>query len=257
MDDPRKIDWLFDVVDSSRIQRDSNFKTIVFSDTLLAFNTNRGLSGWSKSVELMFLIELVQELAHRITGSEIAFRAVITEGEFNYRQLKNFEAYYGSALLKTYDSEKAIKSTGLFIDSSLRDAQNVFRTSPFVDGFDSVFTMNSLERAYHESRQLSQHPDKPPFAPDEFTATDAQGQFYIYCEIQQLRFIRHQSLSHPNEKVRAKYISTWKTYLDFLPEALELLEDSDFDPRSLFLTDWAHCEERFDQRHLTEATQLP
>ena len=55
-------------MDSAKLHQDSNFKTIAFSDTIVAYQEIRNLDEEMKSTELMFLIELTQEIFIRLSG---------------------------------------------------------------------------------------------------------------------------------------------------------------------------------------------
>ncbi len=79
-----KVSKLFQIIDSARLHHDSHFNTIVFSDTIVSYNKNTNYSKEAKEVEMMYLIELTQELFLKLIGSNIFFRAIITEGEFHH-----------------------------------------------------------------------------------------------------------------------------------------------------------------------------
>lgn len=72
-----KVYRLFEIIDSARIQHGSNFMAIVFSDTIIAYNRHTNLSKKAKEVEVIYLIELTQELFSKLIGTNIFFRAVI------------------------------------------------------------------------------------------------------------------------------------------------------------------------------------
>jgi hypothetical protein len=137
--DTARVERLYQIIDNARLHRDSNYRAIVFSDTIVAYHTHSNLTGKSKAIELMFLIELTQELFLRLVGSGIFFRAVITEGSFHHKKLKNLEAFYGQALVDTYRAEKSLSSIGLFLDNKLRRFNQVFRWRIFSPQFDFVY----------------------------------------------------------------------------------------------------------------------
>jgi hypothetical protein len=65
---PTKVRRLFQALDECAIHRDSNFRTVVFSDTLLAYNSVNPIGEGYMSPELMYLIEGVQDITHRLVG---------------------------------------------------------------------------------------------------------------------------------------------------------------------------------------------
>src|SRR5438876_114995 len=118
--EPAKVERLFRMLNDARIHADSNYQSIAFSDTIVAYNRQRDLSGTAKATELMFLIELTQELFLRLAGSRIFFRAVITEGPFFHQKMEHMDAFFGQALVDTYRAEKQLVGLGLFLDVNLR-----------------------------------------------------------------------------------------------------------------------------------------
>ena len=109
--DSNKVRRLFNMLDAINIHKDCNFKSIIFSDTLIAYNV---LNEHSQTCyEFMFLVEFVQDIAHRLTGSNLFFRAIIRFGEFEVQKLTHFDAYFGEALINSYKDEKDLP-VGLF-----------------------------------------------------------------------------------------------------------------------------------------------
>ena len=137
--DNKKTDDLFNIINNSHIQNDSNFKTIVFSDTLLAYNVYDDLNIEMKSIEIMYIIKLVQDIFKRLVDMNIFFKAIITEGEFTYKKLTNIESYYGQALIDTYKDEKDLTGTGLFLDKKLRKLNRIFLYYDYSDDYDYIF----------------------------------------------------------------------------------------------------------------------
>ena len=100
MGEPDKIERIFSIIDGANIHEDANYRTIIFSDTILAYNKYTSLSPKSKEIEFMYLVEFAQDLRRRLTGEDVFFRAIITEGQFRAKQLENFQSYYGKALVR-------------------------------------------------------------------------------------------------------------------------------------------------------------
>jgi hypothetical protein len=250
--DSEKIDWLFMQLDDARIHQDSNYRSIVFSDTLIAYNTKIIRSREAKTIEVMFLIELVQEFLSRLVGSGISFRAIITEGDFQYKRLHNIDAYYGQALVKACEDEKEIGSTGLYLDHSLSDFNSIFKTCRYSDRYDFVFVTQKLYEI--EGSTSDYYGDKVvirgcklPIPNDILGDYDELGS-RLYEEVIHLRDIFHGLNTHQDEKVRSKYCENWKMYETQYPNVTRCLCESNFDPRCLTDLDWTAIEEQFAKR---------
>lgn len=258
--EPEQISWLYKVIDAARIHKDSNYRTIVFSDTLLAYNSQTPTYGNQKAAELMFLIELVQEFSHRLAGSGIFFRALITEGEFTHDKLQNIEAYYGPALVDTYDAEKSLVGVGLFLDKKIDRFNLVFRSREFSPEFDFVYTLLDLTRLGEYTEGNGSGPLKlgPAILPlPAELVTEASIEYRVLCEIKQLQEIHTGMTQHPLPAVRAKFLATWKMYELQLPNLTRALADSGFDPRALLDLDWSTFTSDFEKNHRKKATEQP
>ena len=73
VNDDALADRLFKIIDNARIHRDANFRAIVFSDTIIAYNIHSNIGAGHKATELMYLIEFAQDLFLRLIGSGIFF----------------------------------------------------------------------------------------------------------------------------------------------------------------------------------------
>jgi len=255
INEPKKIEWLYKALDASRIHNDRNYRTIVFSDTLLAYNSADYTSSKKeayKSVELMFLIELVQELANRLVGSGITFRAIITEGEFEHSNFSNFEAYYGNALVNAYDSEKSIVGTGLYLDKKLKQFNRVFTTRSFSPEYDFVYILtNLLELSGYieDGEYLSQ---TFPIPSESVTLQGVES--YVYTDIRHLQQI-YTGTQHQIPTVRAKYLATWDMYEKQMLDITTTLKNNNFVPESLIDLNWNPIANEFENNHLFSATE--
>ena len=247
-----KVERLFEILDSAALHKDANYKVIVFSDTVLAYNAHDSLTGTVKATELMFLIELVQDLLLRLIGTGIFFRAVITEGEFNHSKLKNIQAYYGKSLIDTYRSEKAIVGTGLYVDRRLERFNRIFRFRPFSDLYQFVYLTHSMTRLTPSLTEVPPgfevltDPDPDfPMSREVFEFHDPQVLF-IYLEIQHLAEVHRLMNNHPDQAVRAKHLATWNMYLQGYPKLVKSLVDHDFSPLGIADIDWTRAKEHFE-----------
>jgi hypothetical protein len=116
-EETERVGALMRVIDQLNAHRHPNFKSIVFSDTLLVYNTDDARNEDDDRYLVMYLIEFAMDLHSRLVGSGIFLRAVIRWGQFNDARLKNIETFYGSALIEAYWYEKTIPCTGLFLDN--------------------------------------------------------------------------------------------------------------------------------------------
>lgn len=125
---PSKVRELFNIINKLNLHYHESFQTIVFSDTILVYNKDYALRDYDKEYYIMYLIEFVEELFYQIAGKSYFFRALIVSGDFFFEQTKNFQQYYGSALLKAYNAEKVIKASSLFIETKINKYNKVFHT---------------------------------------------------------------------------------------------------------------------------------
>jgi hypothetical protein len=245
----KKVSRLYDIIDNARIHHDANFNTIVFSDTIVAYNRHTNLSKRDKEVEVMYLIELTQEFFYRLIGSSVFFRAVITEGEFFHERLENLEAYYGAALVETYRAEKELSGTGLFLDRKLRDLNQVFRFKEFSNRFDYIFLTHmcsGLTPWLNRNVDDNEKPDYSEFPIPSELLTDAGLEFMAYQELVHFREVYENMNKHPDPKVRQKYLTTWSMYSQAYPGLTRSLVEHNFDPNGMATLDWNKAKEMYE-----------
>ena len=245
----KDVELLYRIIDKARIHQDSNYQAIVFSDTIIAYNKLKNLSERSKEIEVMFLIELTQELFSKLIGRNIFFRAVITEGEFTHYQLNNLEAYYGPALIEAYLAEKKLSGTGLFLDQKLRGLNKVFRFKKFSDKFDYIFLTHMCSGLTHWlSRNVDDNEEADysfyPMPPE--LLTDAALEFMAYPELIHFREVYENMNNHPEPKVREKYLTTWNMYSLAYPGLMRSLIKHNMEPSGMADLDWTKAKEMFE-----------
>ena len=235
---------LFRIIDSGALHRDTCYKAIVFSDTVLVYNTVRDLSGNTKSNELMFLMELVQDLLYRITGSNIFFRAIITEDDFTHEKLGNLDAFYGPALINAYRAEKKIIGTGLFLQKSLEEYNLCFPHAEYSPEYDFIYltqrcsSLHSLS-AFEKGKREIQF----PIPPEIFLLMGlAAG---IYPELIHFQEIYWNMQQNPDPRARAKHEFTWSRYELVYPSLMKTLVAHGFSPNALSNIDWGETGEIF------------
>lgn len=240
---------LYKIINNARIHHDSNYNAIIFSDTIVAYNRHTNLSKELKEIEVMYLIELTADLFFRLIGTNIFFRAIITEGEFIHYQLENIEVYYGAALVEAYRSAKELSGTGLFLDRKLRDLNQVFRFKEFSSKFDYIFLTHRcsgltpwLERKVDDNER----PDYSDYPlPPEWIADQAMESI-VYPELVHFREIYENMNNHPEPKVREKYLTTWNMYSQAYPGLTRSLVEYKFDPNGMAHLDWSRAKEMYD-----------
>ena len=245
----KKVNDLYTIIDNARIHRDSNFRAIVFSDTIIAYNKYANLSTESKEVEVMYLIELTQQLFSMLIGTNIFFRAVITEGEFHHNKLKNLEAYYGEALVEAYRAEKNLSGTGLFLNRKLRGFNQVFRFKEFSNKFDYIFLTHmcsSLTSWLSRNVDDNKKPDYKAFPLPPELITDAGLEYLAYPELVHFSEVYENMNNHPEPKVREKYLTTWNMYTLAYPGLMRSLVDYNFDPNGMSHLDWNEAKKIYE-----------
>lgn len=247
--DTGRVDELFQILDGARLHTDSNYRTIVFSDTILAYNRHTDLSSGAKAVELMYLIELTQELMQRLTGKGIFFRAVITQGNFVHAKLKHLEAYYGEALISAYRAEKGLIGTGLFLDRKLRPLQNIFKFKAFSEQYDFIYLTHITSGLLNwRKREVDSDDDDNdasfPLPAELLTAAGIE--LMIYHELVHFREVHATMNDNPDPGVRAKHLATWNMYVRAYPELMRALEAKKFDFRAVAELDWSEAKANFE-----------
>ncbi len=248
-----RVEKLYSVIDDAGLHRDSNFKAIVFSDTIVAYGTHSNLEGASKANELMFLIELTQEFFLRLIGSGIFFRAVITEGAFHHKKLKNLESFYGQALVDAYRAEKGLTGTGLFLNNKLRQFNQVFRSRIFSPQFDFVYLTHYSTGLTPASEDLLEPASvfaNPEFPLPEIMLTASSIEYLVYPEIVHFREVYDQMNNHTDPNVRVKHLATWNMYCLGYPKLMRSLVDHKFAPEGLAQMDWSEAKRLFETERI-------
>lgn len=229
--DPRKVARIYSILDSLNVHRHNSFKTIVFSDTVLVYNTDPAKDDETRQYLVWYLSEFAEDLHHRLTGQDIYFRATLVAGDFLHYKLKHVECFYGTALISAYLAEKDIPSLGLFMDQECARYNRYFRLAPFNKEFSFVYLSRSLE-------QLNTTVGgRFPFPNHQVLAGDMAP--YIAFQVKFLKDIHHEMRNHPVPHVRVKFLTAWDFHKKRYPEMLKVLEESQFDPRTLGIaSDW-------------------
>src|SRR5271169_2114681 len=100
---------------SLHVHTHPSFRAIVFSDTILVYNTEGQDAAFDRHYLVMYLCEFAHDLQQRLTEKDIFFRAVLVKGAFHHYELNGIPCFFGEALIRAYLSERTIKAIGLFM----------------------------------------------------------------------------------------------------------------------------------------------
>lgn len=223
---PKKIDELYNIIDNLNVFDDKSFKAVVFSDTILIHNTKPAEYDALNPAILMYMLEFITDLLMSTIELEIHFRAIITKGEFKFKALKNFDSYYGEALVMAHSSEKQIKAMGIFLDNKLTPQNVSFKSTKYNERFDFVYPFRTL------------------FPFDLFQQTDFPVKEYIYFEgpnelKETVQYFKRLHLGandlELNWSVREKYLNTYGMFKLKYSGILSFLEQNNFNHKSIAL----------------------
>lgn len=215
--EPRKVARVYAILDRLNVHNHPNFKTIVFSDTILVYNPDEVNSDAERNYLVWYLTEFAEDLHHRLTGQNIWFRAVLLAGQFNHYRLKNVECFYGDALIKAYESEKSLPLIGLVMDKSAVPYNRYFQLENFGGDYSFVYL----------SRNIKALDDLTVEYPNiEWIVSDMAPD--IPYDVRFLSDIYDLMRSNSNPLVRAKALTTWDFYSRKYPEMLSALVASGF-----------------------------
>ncbi len=214
-----KIPQVFEIIDELSVHSHYAFRAIVFSDTIIVYNENDEMPS---HYYVTYLIEFAQQLFYRLLSIGVYFRGLITYGEFEFHVLKNIHAYWGNALIDTYNDEKNIEGFGLFVRKDLSNDILVFEKMSVGDNYDYVFLCQSYINLYKKV-----HGELPIdivllTETDEFDRIDEDLKFF-----REISFLKEQ---HPCVEIRGKYKTVYDRYKEKTPKFLKVFEEQGFLP---------------------------
>lgn len=219
--DYTKIERLFNIIDSLNAQKHPNFKTVVFSDTILIFNQDNPETNYDHYYLVMYCCEFAQDLLYRCFDQDIQFRAILTYDYFQYKQLNNIEAYFGNALVNTYNKEKEITGLWLYIDKRINKYNKYFASDTFDDDLNFVFLLKSMERL--KKYGVTDFPIDKYFAEPE---TEFMG---LKIEFKILQTVWENIKTQTDSRVRSKYLQTYELYRNRYKDFFLEIEHNNFD----------------------------
>lgn len=220
---------LYRRIDRLNVHSDRAFTCIVFSDTILVYGTE----GWNKhpNQALMWLIEFAQDLFYNLISLDVHIRAYITKGIFEHTRLNNIEAYYGDALIDCYEREKAIKCSGVFLDSKLAQFSNIFHLTKYDKYSHFVHVMQHLEDVSWEYKEY-------PISGEMLEATGMEWwTAYLLKYLQNIH--KRASDDELPAEVRLKYKNAWKMISSRHAGLCRRLVEANFEFKKVVTLDWS------------------
>lgn len=219
----------------------------MFSDTILVYNDFELRTDHDHEYAVMFSCEFAQDLASRLVGKNVFFRAILEYGDFSHESLENVQSFFGTALVGAYSREKQIQAVGLFATDSCIARNQVFPSERFSDGLHFVFLHQSLQRLQENTR--GSLPSDPLFVVDTDDYHD------ILWDLSFLASLFKNMREHPDQRVRGKHLATYDLYRRKYPELLAAFEASQFQPECICpKVDWSSRKARFrDETECTDA----
>ncbi len=222
---------LYERLDSLNAHTHPSFSTIVFSDTIVIYNKD-DLDWDAKDITAIVsrLCEFAADLFYRLISQDIHFRAYICCGQFVHSKLKNIEAFYGGALIRSYQREREIQCAGLFIENELVPYLQFFTSDQYDEHCHYVHLMQRLHEISFEENN---------YPIDENLITPLGLELFLAYDIAYLRNIHShmQNMDLP-PRVRVKYLSAWQMIQKQHRPLLNVLEHAQFDPRAVCDMDW-------------------
>jgi len=215
--EPRKVARVYAILDTLNVHQHPNFKTIVFSDTILVYNPDDVLSDEDRRYLVWYLTEFAEDLHRRLTGQDIWFRAVLLAGQFNHYRLQNVECFYGDALIKAYEAEKILPLIGLVMDKSALPYNRFFQVEQFSGDFSFVYLSRQLRSLDEFTRTYpTTYWEVSDMAPD------------VAFDVHFLADIHTLMREHASPIVRAKALTTWDFYSRKYPAMTSALVAANF-----------------------------
>jgi len=217
---PERIPHLYEVIDSLNAHKHPDFKTIVFSDTILVYNAYAPVSMDDHEFAVMYSIEFAHDLLDRTIGKDIFFRGILSFGHFDDYDLKNIRCFYGTELIRSYIREKKIKVTGLFIDIACQKYNRIFPVTEYQPGLSHVFfyrELGTVEALLKEKANIA-----------EFLSLEEESQWGIAKITRLLEDHFRLKSNHPDEPVKTKHENSWAIYAKQYPRFTKKLVESDF-----------------------------
>lgn len=239
-DEPRKVVRVYEILDTLNVHSRSDFKVIVFSDTILIYNSQPATTNTESTFCVQTLVDCAEDLHHRLVGQDIFFRGVIVKGDFEHYRRSHVERFFGGALITAYHAEKDIPSLGLFVTDECK-AFGLFQpTAAFSPGLSFVFLCHGLRCL--SMLATSAWPIDLGGSPGEDYG------IHVPWDVRFLKDIHSQMRGHPSPAVRTKFLTAWDFYQRQYPDALAALVQHNFSVRALATSDWGQATKALEEK---------
>lgn len=221
--EPCKIEKIFRIIDGLSVYEHYAFETIVFSDTILVFNKNDDAPN---HYYVTYLIEFAQQLFYRLLSIDVYFKGLITYGDFNFKQMNNIQAYWGEALIETYNDANNLQGFGLFVNRKLSADVVTFDKLDNVDSkYDFIFLCQSYINLFRTTKGELPIEKEILYETDEYNQIDEDLSFF--------RKIRHAKDKCANQYIANKYLYVYMWYRNYTYPLFKQLEADNFSPFAL------------------------
>lgn len=146
LNDPRKVARVYSILDKLNVHDHPNFKTIVFSDTILTYNPEHVETQKDREYIVWYMTEFAEDLYSRLIGQDIYFRAILVGGDFHHFQLENVQCFFGGALIRAYLAEQGMPFFGLVMHKDCVPYNRYFRLEDFNEEFSFVYLSRPIEQ---------------------------------------------------------------------------------------------------------------
>ena len=218
IDDPRKVARVYSILDKLNVHDHPNFKTIVFSDTILTYNPELVETDEDREYIVWYLTEFAEDLYSRLVGQDIQFRAILVAGDFHHFQLENIECFFGGALIRAYLAEQGMPYFGLVMHKDCVPYNRFFRLDEFNEEVSFVYLSRPIEhlhqigvKSYPSS--MWEVADMAPHMPES------------------VRFLKETYAlmrSRYSPSIRAKALTVWDFYSRRYPQITSALVETNF-----------------------------
>jgi hypothetical protein len=235
--DRSRAEEVYNIIDELNVfSHAPNFKCLVFSDTIVVYSDFDWATDRDRSPSIMWMCEFAQDLFYRLIGRDIHFRGILTVGDFQHSTLKHIEAFFGTALVRTYMHEKNIVCMGLFMDNALTSYSDIFKTTPYDDTYHFVHIMQTLGTI--------SFPDADYPLPTDLILPLGTEYLHAYDFVYLRNIYRHMNDTSILPHIRAKYLGTWHMLRTASTNLLDAFEKGGLDPRAICDFDWSEAMRR-------------
>lgn len=220
---PCKIEKIFQIIDRLSVYKHYAFETIVFSDTILVFNKKYNAPN---HYYVTYLIEFAQQLFYKLLSIDVYFKGLITYGEFNFKSMNNIQAYWGEALIETYNDANLLQGLGLFVNKKLSVDIVTFDKLDNIDSkYDYILLCQSYINLYKSTKGKLPIEIEILYETDEYNQIDEDMSFF-----REIRYVKDNCTVH---KITNKYLVVYMWYKNYTYPLFKQLEDGNFSPSVL------------------------